>query len=94
MVLSEKIRVGQVAKSLSGRDVNRLFFIIKVIDNQYVLIADGKKRKLDRPKQKKVKHLKIYDLYNDKVENRIVSDNITDAFLRAELTKSKTIIFD
>lgn len=94
MVLSEKIRVGQVAKSLSGRDANRLFFIIKLIDSQYVLIVDGKKRKLDRPKQKKVKHLKIYDFYNDKVENRIVSDNITDTFLRAELTKSKTIIFD
>ena len=93
-MLSEKIRVGQVVKSLSGRETGRLFFVVKVIDPQYVLISDGKKRKLDRPKLKKVKHLKVYSLYNDKVENKIASDEITDAFLRAELTKSKRIIFD
>lgn len=93
-MLSEKIRVGQVVEGLSGRESNRLFFIIKIIDDKYVFIADGKKRKLDRPKLKKVKHLKVYSLYNDKVENKIASDEITDAFLRAELTKSKTIIFD
>lgn len=93
-MLSYKKRVGQVVEVLSGKGSNRLFFIIKVIDNQYVLIADGKKRKLDRPKLKKVKHLKLYNLYNNKVENKIASEQITDAFLRAELTKSKTIIFD
>jgi len=93
-VLSEKIRVGQVIKCTSGREVNRLFFIIKIVDDKYVLISDGKKRKLDRPKLKKVKHLKLYEIFNDKVKNKIVSEQITDAFLRAELTKSKDIIFD
>jgi len=93
-VLSEKIRVGQVIKCTSGREVNRLFFIIKIVDDKYVLISDGKKRKLDRPKLKKVKHLKLYGIFNDEVKNKIVSEQITDAFLRAELTKSKDIIFD
>ena len=93
-MLSEKIRVGQVIKCTSGREVNRLFFIIKIVDDKYVLISDGKKRKLDRPKLKKVKHLKLYEIFNDKVKNKIVSEQITDAFLRAELTKSKDIIFD
>ena len=93
-MLSEKIRVGQVIKCTSGREVNRLFFIIKIVDDKYVLISDGKKRKLDRPKLKKVKHLKLYGIFNDEVKNKIVSEQITDAFLRAELTKSKDIIFD
>ena len=93
-MLSEKIRVGQVIKCTSGREVNRLFFIIKIVDDKYVLISDGKKRKLDRPKLKKVKHLKLYEIFNDEVKNKIVSEQITDAFLRAELTKSKDIIFD
>ena len=93
-MLSEKTRVGQVTRCTSGRDTNRLFFIIKIIDSKYVLISDGNKRKLDRPKLKKVKHLKLYEVFNDEVENRIASGNITDAFLRAELTKSKDIIFD
>ena len=93
-MLSEKIRVGQVIKCTSGREVNRLFFIIKIVDDKYVLISDGKKRKLDRPKLKKVKHLKLYEIFNNEVKNKIVSEQITDAFLRAELTKSKDIIFD
>ena len=93
-MLSEKIRVGQVVKGLSGRETGKLFFVVKIVDHEYVLIADGKKRKLDRPKLKKVKHLKLYNLYNNRVENKIASEEITDAFLRAELTKSKTILFD
>ena len=64
-MLSEKTRVGQVTRCTSGRDTNRLFFIIKIIDSKYVLISDGKKRKLDRPKLKKVKHLKLYEVFND-----------------------------
>lgn len=88
-MLSQKIRVGQVVEGTAGREQNQLYFIIKVVDEKYVLIADGKKRKLDRPKLKKVKHLKVYDFLNNKVKNKIVSDQITDAFLRAELTKSK-----
>ncbi|MGL5692490.1 MAG: KOW domain-containing protein [Peptostreptococcaceae bacterium] len=92
-MLSQKIRVGQVVEGTAGREQGRLYFIIKIIDEQYVLISDGKKRKLDRPKLKKVKHLKVYDFLNNKVKNKIASDQMTDAFLRAELTKSK-IIFD
>lgn len=93
-MLSKNIRVGQVVEGLSGRETGRLFFIVKIIDKDYVLISDGKKRKLDKPKLKKVKHLKVYSFFNDKVKNKIASDTITDAFLRAELTKSKELIFD
>ena len=83
-MLSENTRVGQVVEGLSGRETGRLFFIVKIVDHEYVLIS----------KLKKVKHLKVYSFLNDKVKNKIASDTITDAFLRAELTKSKELIFD
>ena len=87
-MLSKNLSVGQVVESTSGRDKGRLFFIIKVVDDQYVLISDGKKRKLEQPKLKKVKHLKRYNVINNEVKNKIVSnENLTDAFLRAQLTK-------
>jgi len=53
--------IGTIVVSLSGRDEGRLFAVIDIIDEQYVLIADGKHRKLDKPKKKKLKHLKIFD---------------------------------
>jgi len=88
IVLSEDLSVGQVVKVSSGRDKGRLFFIVKIVDDEYVLIADGKKRKLVKPKLKKVKHLKKYNFINDEVNRKIISDQeITDCFLRAELTK-------
>ncbi|WP_024621780.1 hypothetical protein [Metaclostridioides mangenotii] len=87
-MLSEDLSVGQVVKVSSGRDKGRLFFIVKIVDDEYVLIADGKKRKLVKPKLKKVKHLKKYNFINDEVNRKIISDQeITDCFLRAELTK-------
>jgi hypothetical protein len=57
------------------------------------LIADGKKRKLGKPKLKKVKHLEIYNVINNKVNNKISSEqNVTDVFLRVELTKLNDLI--
>ena len=47
--------------SLSGRDAGRIHLIIEIIDENYVLIADGKHRKLEKPKKKKLKHLRIID---------------------------------
>ncbi|WP_317852076.1 hypothetical protein [Paraclostridium sp. AKS73] len=45
-MLSSNISVGQVVKNTSGRDAGRLFFVVKIIDDKYVLISDGKKENL------------------------------------------------
>ncbi len=87
-MLSNNLSVGQVVRATSGREQGRLFFVVKVIDSKYVLIADGKKRKLGKPKLKKVKHLERYDVINNEIKNKIESNKETiDAFLRAQLTK-------
>ena len=57
-MLSDNLSIGQVVKVSLGRDKGNLFFVVKIINNEYVLIADGKKRKLDKPKLKKVQLLK------------------------------------
>lgn len=91
-MLSNNISIGQVVKNTSGRDTGRLFFVVKIIDDKYVLISDGKKRKLENPKLKKVKHLQKYDIINCMVKNKIESDeSITNTFLRAELGKLNNV---
>lgn len=67
-MLSDNLSIGQVVKVSLGRDKGNLFFVVKIINNEYVLIADGKKRKLDKPKLKKVKHLKNMILLMMKLE--------------------------
>lgn len=87
-MLSKKLQIGQVVRALSGREQGRLFFIVEIVDHKNVLISDGKKRKLGKPKLKRVKHLKIYDFVSNEAEQKLLSkhDSI-DAFLRAQLTK-------
>ena len=91
-MLSKDICIGQVVRNTSGRDTGRLFFIVKVVGDEYVLISDGKKRKLEKPKLKKVKHLQKYDIINNAVKDMIESnESIKDAFLRAELGKLNNV---
>ena len=50
------MEIGRAVQSLQGRDAGRCFVILQVVDDQFVLMADGLTRKLDHPKKKKVKH--------------------------------------
>ncbi|MDO4662333.1 MAG: KOW domain-containing RNA-binding protein [Tissierellia bacterium] len=49
---------GQLVKSRCGRDKDRIFVIKEILDNDYVLLIDGYLRKLEKPKLKKIKHVK------------------------------------
>ena len=51
--------VGCLAYSTCGRDLKRLFCVVGVCDEDFVLLANGDLRKLDRPKRKRLKHLKF-----------------------------------
>ena len=51
--------LGSIALSLAGRDKDRTFIIVGVLDETYVYVADGRKRKIEKPKKKKLKHLRI-----------------------------------
>lgn len=45
-----------IVKASAGRDRGKLFFVVDV-EGEYLLLADGKTRRLERPKRKKRKHV-------------------------------------
>ena len=49
--------VGLLAYSKCGRDRKRLFCVVGSLEEDFVLIADGKLHTQDRPKKKRLKHL-------------------------------------
>lgn len=53
------VKVGDVVISKRGHDSKKTFIVVATLNENYVLIADGKSRKLASPKQKNVKHLKV-----------------------------------
>lgn len=48
---------GQLVKSMAGHDKGEYFLIYQIVDDNYVMIVNGKTRKLEKPKLKKIKHL-------------------------------------
>ncbi|MDE5654669.1 MAG: KOW domain-containing RNA-binding protein [Clostridia bacterium] len=66
-------------QSKSGHDAKKLFLVIATLNENYVLIANGKSRKLDSPKQKNVKHLKLIEEASEKmtyVDDKSIADRI------------------
>ena len=52
------VLLGSIAISTAGRDKDKMFIIVGVLDKEHVLIANGKSRKIEKPKRKKLKHLR------------------------------------
>ncbi len=71
--------------SLAGRDKGQFFFVVDT-EEQYVLIADGKGRRLEKPKRKKRKHIQKVQQTDSRVAEKIrTGDKVLNSELRREL---------
>lgn len=78
--------LGQVVQSTQGRDAGRDFVVVGIIDQSYVLIADGVLRRIDRPKKKKVKHLiPKQELFSSLKEKLTCGQRVYDSEIRKAL---------
>ena len=68
---------GQIVRSISGHDKG-LFLVVIGLDGNFALIADGKCRKVEKPKRKSLKHLGM-------TNTTIELDNLTNKKLRSVL---------
>ena len=83
---TEVPEIGRVAQSIAGRDAGRCFVIIDVMEDGYVMVADGSLRKMDRPKKKKLKHLILKPVVIPIVKERLSSkDRLFDYEVRSHL---------
>ena len=77
--------IGQIVYSISGRDKAKSFIVTKV-DGQYVYIADGDLRKLDKPKKKKIKHIQATNFVDETIKQKIENNEyLLDADIRKAL---------
>ena len=79
------ISKSDIIESLAGRDKGKYFYVIEVEEN-YVLIADGKGRKLENPKRKKLKHVRRVTRTETRVAVKILNgDKVLNSELRRDL---------
>lgn len=76
--MKKKIVPGQLVKSIAGRDCEN-YFLVMELGESFVRVADGKMRKVQNPKKKNVKHLKIYGLVAGAIAGKLeVGKKVTD----------------
>ena len=82
--LSE-IGISDIVRSAAGRDRGKLLYCIGV-DGQYLLLADGKGRTLEKPKRKKRMHTRLVLRSETRVAAKLkAGDKVLNSELRRDL---------
>ncbi len=74
-----EIKTGSIVKSMAGHDSGGYFLVLRR-EGDYVLLADGKRRKIEKPKRKKQKHVRLVE-----VSTIPITDDLTDKKIRTLL---------
>ncbi|MGM8365594.1 KOW domain-containing RNA-binding protein [Virgibacillus sp. W0181] len=81
-------QLGQIVRILQGRENGQYAIVIKVIDDRYVMLADGEKRKYDRPKKKNRHHIELVDYVSSEVQSSLLeTGRVTNGKLRFAIAK-------
>ena len=83
MTSRKPIGPGDIVKSRRGKDEGRLSVVLAVIDERFALVADGDKRRFDRPKRKSLLHLQPLGILSEEVAASLrETGRVTNAKLR------------
>ena len=83
--LPDNFNISDVVLSTAGRDQGQLFYCVAT-DDQFVWLADGKGRTLDKPKRKKRKHVqKVLRAETRVAEKLRRGDKVLNSELRRDL---------
>lgn len=82
MVTTRGIEPGQIVRSLAGRDKGNHQVVLKIVDESYVYLVDGKQRTLKKPKKKKIFHVQITKEW---VNLKIDENDLNDSYIRKQL---------
>ncbi|MBP7176670.1 MAG: KOW domain-containing RNA-binding protein [Thermoclostridium sp.] len=77
--------IGRAAYSKAGRDKGKLFIVVGIVNEDFVLIADGDLRPAERPKKKRLKHLRFINQAAGAIVEKVSSGN---RFVSADLREA------
>ena len=71
-----------IVKSIAGRDKGEAFFVLAT-EGDFLLLADGRRRRVESPKRKRRKHVELVEEGSGPVADKIrSSEKITNSELR------------
>ena len=79
------IQIADVVKATAGREKGKLFYVLNV-DDQYLLLGNGKDRTLEQPKRKKRRHVDKVLRSETRVAQKLrQGDKVLNSELRRDL---------
>ncbi len=80
-----EIKISDVVMTTAGRDQGQIFFVVKV-DSPYLMLANGKDRPLEKPKRKKLRHVRSVLPPETRVATKLLAgDKVLNSELRKDL---------
>lgn len=82
-----EIKAGSIVRSIAGRDKGDLFIVLSR-ENEFVYLANGELRKVDRPKKKKLKHVQGFEKISEFIANKLETvGKVTNSEVRKALAE-------
>lgn len=83
-----ELSAGDIVYSKAGRDKDKIFIILEVLDDKFAFLADGDLRKVQKPKKKKIMHLKKTNMTAQLIKEKIAEGaRVTNSDLRKVLAE-------
>ena len=77
--------IANLVQATAGREQGKYFFVLET-DEEYLLLADGKSRRLEKPKRKKRKHIEQIPRTESRIAEKIRNgEKVLNSELRKEL---------
>ena len=77
--------IANLVQATAGREQGKYFFVLET-DGEYLLLADGKSRRLEKPKRKKRKHIEQIPRTESRIAEKIRNgEKVLNSELRKEL---------
>lgn len=73
--------IGRLVFSQSGRDRGRAFVVVGILKQNYILMADGNLHKIEKPKKKNIRHVKVSNIVADQIYEYLNRGEIPDNYM-------------
>ena len=85
-MMQSDIVTSDVVAALCGRDKGALMMVVDIDSEGYALLADGKLRKIEKPKRKKLKHIRLVTHSDCRVAQKIrAGERLSNSEIRRAL---------
>ena len=85
--MKEKLKIGDIVLSKAGRDKDK-HFVVVALEDIFAYVCDGDLRKTDKPKKKKLKHLKLTGSDSEYIADKISAGlKVTNTELRRAISE-------